>query len=156
MEHLERYNQLANSLELPPMQAGFCHIETQSAQAPEALEKAIAAFAPSQGWVQYQSWQGLFDQGFPGMDEQRGLLLCAEMVNKQGETLTVGPDGNGGWILSHLRHDETGNGAWDEVIHLAHEGARPLRYRRYWQEDAEQGWLQVRAALVGIETITEE
>ena len=156
MQNLELYNRLADRLELPPMQAGFFRVETQSVDQPDALETAIAGFAPQQGWVQYQSWQGLFDRELPGSDSDRGLLLCGEMVNGKGETLTVGPDGRGGWILSRVSHDEQGEGAWDEVVHLAHEGARALRYRRYWKEDAEQGWLQVRAALVGVETNTEE
>jgi len=87
---------------------------------------------------------------------QEATLSAAEVVNGAGETLSIGPDGTGGWWICHLVHDENGPGLWDEVIHLAHAGARGLRYRRYWRDDPERGHVQTRAVLIGIDDQRED
>ncbi len=151
MDLLQAYNQLAGKYGLHSMQAGGLTIATQAFDDPDALWQALQQHSPAQGWLQFQSWQGLFLDGLPEVAADRGLLLQAEAVCADGSSLAIGPDGQGGWRLSHYRPADDGDLLWDEVAHIAHDGAACLNYRRYWVEDAEQGLLQRLAILIGIE-----
>ncbi len=156
MNLLQAYDLLAREHGLNEMTAGGLAIETRSFNDPDALWHALEALKPQLGWLQFQSWQGLLHDGLPEMKDDWGLLLQAEAVCADSSSLHIGPDGRGGWLLTHYRPQEQGDLIWDEVEHIAHDGAAKLIYRRYWKLDDEQGLLQTHAILQRIEAQGED
>lgn len=146
----ERMN---DKLRLPAMHAGGHRLVTMPFDAPDRLWNALLEQAPTQGWLQFQSLQCAFPDGLPKPEANWGLLLAAEAVNSQGDSLIVGRDGHGAWLLSRCIHGPEQPGLWDEVHHLAHNpDTGTLRYRRYWRLDPEQGYVQTRACFIGFES----
>lgn len=151
MDLLAQYRSLAEALKLPPMQPGAVSvIESTPITDPDQVWPALQALNPTQGWLQFQSHQTAFHDGLPDPAADWGLLLAAEAVDAEGDSLTLNADGAGGWRLARLRHQPDGDGLCDEVRQLARSGEQ-LVYRRYWQRDPEQGLVQQRACFIGFE-----
>lgn len=152
MELINTYRSLQSKVQLPPMNSGAPRLEKQKViDDPAAIWEAFTLFKPTQGWLQFQSHQTHFIDGPPEPQTHWGLLLNAEAVDEQGQSLVLRQNGKGGWILSVYRHDEHGDGLWDEVCHRLHGADGQLRYRRYWKKEANRGAVQRLACLIAIE-----
>jgi hypothetical protein len=136
-------------IRLPAMQLGGYQLQADHIADPDALWDTIKQQLPIQGWLQFQSWQGIFSDHLPMREDHWGYLLAAEAVTADGLSLTIAQDGRGGWILSRYQHLPDIAGIWDKVQHLTHDG-QVLIYRRYWHLDPEQGYLQERACFMGL------
>lgn len=150
MDVLAPYNRIAGDLKLPGVQRGGCAVEPEPIADPDQVWSALVACEPTQGWLQCQSVQFAFSGGLPEPDPAWGLPLAAEAVGAEGDSLALGLDGSGGWILTRYRHLAEGELLYDEPIQLAYDpktGA--LRYRRYWRHHPEQGYVQVQACFIG-------
>ena len=133
---------------LPALQRGAAHRESVSRHAtPAVAAQAWRDARPAQGWVLHQSGQAAFDASHPLPDTASwGALLAAEAADAEGRSLRLARDPAGAWVLTLTRHDDQGEGVWDEVRHRASApGFGDLCYRRYWHIDA-QGRLAVQSA----------
>lgn len=150
MDVLDAYNEIAGDLKLPTLEQGGYTTELKSIADPNEVWSALAACAPAHGWLQCQSGQFAFTAGFPEQDTAWGLPLAAEAVCADGDSLALGLDGTGGWLLTRHHHLVAGELLHDEVAQLAYGSkAGVLRYRRYWRHDPEQGYVQVQACFIG-------
>ena len=154
MQLINAWQQIQEKAQLPPMNIGAARLQKQ--EIIDDLEAVWAAFEqcnPAQGWLQFQSHQMHFMDSLPEPKTEWGLLLNAEAVDGQGQSLVLRQNGKGGWILSAYRHDEHGDGLWDEVSHRLHGINGQLRYRRYWKKEANRGVVQHLACLIAIESM---
>ncbi len=153
MELLDAYARIQERAGLPPMRQGAPRLEHRQIIAdPEQVWLAFRAGRPVRGWMQFQSHQQVFLDGLPeAPDSAWGFLLAAEAVDADGGTHRLRQNGSAGWIASSHRHDENGDGLWDEVSHLLHGADGMLRYRRYWEARGGRGVVQTIACLIGIE-----
>ena len=151
-ELLEAYQVVARSLELPSMEIGGSEIQRQDFTDAESVWSAIQAAGAKEGWLQFQSQQIPFQGGLPEPEAAWGLLLSAEAVTVEGDSLALNPNGAGGWRLARFHHREVGELLHDVVVQLAHDRALgKLRYRRYWRRDATQGCVQSHACFIGFD-----
>lgn len=149
---LERYSLLAELLDLPELRQGGCLQDLEVIHDFDALWKHLEVLWPVQGWLQFQSRQLAFHDGLPALESAWGMLLSAEAVLPEGESLRLGLGTAGGWSISRLTHLAEGDGLCDEVRHVAHDpNTGHLRYRRYWRIDEDQGAVQEHACFIGFE-----
>lgn len=152
MDTLQAYDKLQQASKLPKMHPGGVITKSQTFDDPQALWAAFESRQPDQGWLMFQSEQMAFHEGLPERRDDWGCLLCCEAVTAAGETLAIIQDGRGGWRLIESTADAEAPGLWDEVRQFAHApGAGMLRYRRYWVDEQEQGFVQKHACFIGFE-----
>ncbi|OZB62253.1 MAG: hypothetical protein B7X31_10045 [Thiomonas sp. 13-66-29] len=153
LDMLDAYNMVAASHGLPHMQSGALLRTTTRHAEPEALWAAFSACQPAEGWLQFQSHQCAFSRGLAPPQASWGILLAAEAVTAQGESLAVRQIPRAGWSLLRALHGQGGDSLpFDIVTQLAHNpSAGRLRYRRYWQRDPLQGFVQFTACFIGFE-----
>lgn len=163
MDILNAYREVAEKHSLPKMMPGGYSVDTDQHTSSSSLWAALTELAPNQGWLLFQSWQMPFEQGLPEREPGWGTLLSAEACTEHSDrtlSITIEQDGCGGWVLTTYTHDTELDGLYDEVKHLVYEPAwrqsadtapRKLCYRRYWQHDAHQGYLQSAACFIGFE-----
>ncbi len=130
-------------------------VRTDPIQTPEEALARLRAYvdAGAQGWVAWQSGIVVFAKGRArNVPEDLGLPLSAELARKH-ESLTLLPDGAGGWLATTVREVQEGGkpALADEVEQLCRdEGLGKLRYVRYWrQEEGAIGFAPVAVRFVG-------
>ncbi len=149
MTLLEQYNQIAQQHQLPPMTACGCDIETREHRDAAAAWQALVSAEPMAGWFQCQSAQQSFIGALPAHQPDWGALLAAEVVATDDCSLHVEYH-SGVWRETRYRHRDDGELLCDELSQYLHNGGR-LKYRRYWRQDPEQGWVQSHACLIAVE-----
>lgn len=154
MDVLDAYNRIARNrrFKLPKIDRSGLVIETNRLSEPADVWPALAAHAPTQGWLQSQSAQMAFDDGLPEPATEWGLLLAAEAVISYDLSISLSLDGAGGWTLISYRKEAAGDLLHDVVTQPAYDRRNGvLRYRRWWRRDDQQGYLQVAACFIGYE-----
>lgn len=150
IELLDLYSKVAG---LPPMQLYSLSVIPERFDSAAKAYAQLTKFQPTQGWVGFQSANRFFTDGqVPAMDGDTGLLLAAEAVSANGDSLHIRYDGSGKWIAT--RHAAaTGNDYLaDCVEHIASsKGITKLRYRRFWRIDHEHGAEPFAACFIGFE-----
>lgn len=120
--------------------------ETRAITDPESVIAAVRDFKPLCGWLRYQSKLVDFANGFwEAPPDQAGALLYGELCTADGRSMTIRPDGGGGWNVTVARElagsdflAETADVLKDAPV----ENDRPeqvLRYRIYWMGCEETG-----------------
>lgn len=161
----DSYNRLPEPHGLGRMELGRVTIDTkpihcdplQPAESAAIIDQAIRDFAPTAGWLCYQSQVIRL-----GLDEtqderdDRGLLLSGELVNGNPASLHIRQNGSGGWLLTYFTPDTGDRYLTDTLSLLAFErdperrsNPTRLRYRRYWALDPVHGVRQVAACFIG-------
>lgn len=141
-------------------------IDTKTCATPELVRQELQEFDPEQGWLCFQSKLTRFFQDEPLPDA--GVILYGEVKGKDGRSLHIQQDGEGGWILSYYHEHKNGDRHLTEDMTLIAE-AYPsdppntrydLNYRVYWggtdykqEEDDGQGWRQIAAAFTGFKKV---
>ena len=120
------------------------------------LAQEIAAFAPNQGWLCYQSAVVAFPPGgLPEADADRGLILSGELTNTAKHSLHIRQDGRGGWHLTRFTPGAGDAYLVDDHCLIAHgsdpQHPRRLHYRRYWTQDDQHGIRQAAACFIGFD-----
>jgi len=126
--------------------------ETRTHDNAAAAWSALLEIAPSSGWLQWQSHQTDFQQVLPTPETGWGVLLAAEAVVSENESLKLDYL-QGCWQLTRYRHIDDRQDYLCDSSRLLLHGAqnRYLRYRRYWQIDEQQGAIQLAAVLTAID-----
>ena len=153
MTLVEQHNTIAKRHGLNTMTAGGCDIEIREHNDAAAAWQALQDASPTRGWFQCQSEQQSFTGALPAHQPDWGALLAAEVV-ADGSSLRIEYQ-YGVWRETRYRHLDEGNLLCDEVSQYLHNGGQ-LKYRRYWQQDPEQGWVQTHACLIAVEQNTKE
>lgn len=153
MDVIDAYDRLrsGNDAWLPEMRRGAYILQHARLRTAEAAWHALREISPRQGWLQCQSHQAVFADGWPEADRAWGSLIAAEAVDGQGRSCALALDGAAGWLLTTCIHTDAGDHLVDEVCHLAHDVAfGALRYRRYWRRSAQRGYVQAFACFIGL------
>lgn len=101
-------------------------------------EQAIETFGPTAGWLRYQPEIRQFDGGeWQPSRPNAGRLLCGEMVNCQGASLSVRPDGAGSYRLTVAKREEETTHLIEVVTYLAEANRPGLRYQVAFTVDGE-------------------
>jgi len=145
------------------------NIDPESCAAPEAVREALQDFDPEEGWLCFQSALKRFLKG--ELLPDAGVILYGEVKGKDGRSLHIQQDGEGGWVLTYYHEQSGGDTHLAEDVFLIAE-AYPddpkntrydLKYRVYWgdsdygkKDDDGQGWRQIAAAFFGFEKIEQK
>lgn len=137
--------------------------ETPDPTTPQAVIQAVMDFAPSQGWLCFQSQLLVLDrtEDLERRAPHAGAILSGELIRGADHSLHIRQNGRGGWILLYI---DEGEGDQEGLVHNARllgnqhypatvgESSRPgvLCYRVYWKHDPEQGWCQALSRLCGM------
>lgn len=161
---VKRYKLLG--AEIPRFNICTLKIDAKTCISPGAVRQELKVFAPIQGWLCFQSKLIRFLQGESLPDE--GVILYGEVKGKDGRSLSIQQNGEGGWIMTYYDEQSDGDSHLAENVRLISE-THPsdpentrydLNYRVYWgdgdydqEEDDGQGWRQIAAAFDGFEKI---
>lgn len=150
---VDRQRTRAGTDRLPRMEAGEVEIMTELVADHDEVVRQLKVFAPSCGWIGFQSKNSVFTNGVVTVpdEDDTGLLLSAECYNTvENESLHIRQDGAGGWLLIRVEM-RAGNSAFFDTVALvaADKELRWLRYRRYWHIDAEHGAEPFAACFIG-------
>jgi len=141
-------------------------IKPKICAAPEAVRQALQEFHPEQGWLCFQSALKRFLKGEPVPDA--GVILYGEVKGRNGSSLHIQQNGEGGWILTYYDEQRDGDAFLAENVVLIAENhpddpmnvRYDVKYRIYWggsgygqQDDDGHGWRQVAAAFAGFERV---
>lgn len=154
---LSAYRALQKKYGLPDMETANLHrLVPEHFHDEASLWRAIEEFAPTDGWLCFQSAVRAFSRGEleRGRPED-GQLLNGEAVNARNESLRIRPDGSGGWWLDIFSE---GNGEpclVDEVRLVRRGGPGHLHYRRYWRHHEFHGMHQFAARFIGFSEVEE-
>lgn len=175
-EALLHLYQALKGLDLPEMRLARLGMTANRLSEPGKVIDALSAFAPIAGWACLQSrvvhWPDrdaaaapdpstetpdmrelLRDQG-----QGAGLLLSAEAVDGDDNSLHIRQDGRGGWRVTYFNAGESDTYLEDDVELIRHRNAPQARrqpgrlcYRRYWavEPDSAHGVRQLAARFVG-------
>ncbi|NNJ84421.1 MAG: hypothetical protein HKP13_05720 [Gammaproteobacteria bacterium] len=131
-------------------------ITMEHLQTPEEVNAAIRAFAPRQGWLQFQSNVCCYDPDHPAsISGKYGTTLAGELAHGNESSLHIVRDGSDGWRLTTYREDSAGeNYLVEDEYHLAEleekshsepetdcakRCGEKLHYRVYWILDEAHG-----------------
>jgi hypothetical protein len=144
----------------PGLRPATVKIEAETLADSDAVERKLAGFAASAGWVERQSGTVFFEAGsFPPGDGDFDAIVGAELAG-DGESLAVRVVA-GGWRVTLVRdrddpageflsHDTVFEGV-DRLPASGRDFGRKLSYRVYWRHDEEHGWRQFASRLLGFE-----
>lgn len=147
--------------QFPDLRPTRVTIEPADEAEPDRVERRLAAFKARAGWIERQSGTAFFGDGasVPAPAGDFDAIIGAELAGED-ESLSVRVVADG-WRLTHIRDqdDPTGDHLCHDMVlagvdRLPASGqtfGRTLHYRVYWRHDAEFGWRQVAARLLGFE-----
>ncbi len=137
---------------LQPLETADLQTNHQDFNDPESAWKAIAEKAPRNGWVLWQSHQTHFENGLPNPKPEWGVLLAAEAVLSDTESLRLDYIDDHWRLTTHCHQPDGAQYLCDRTHQLLHrENDKHLCYRRYWHIDPIQGAVQLHAVFAGIE-----
>jgi hypothetical protein len=163
-----KQNRLLGS-EKPRFDICTLKIDPKPCLSSEGVRQALQDFHPEQGWLCFQSKLTRFLPNEPLPDA--GVLLYGEVKNKDGSSLHIQQDGEGGWILTYYHEQSNGDTYLAENVLLIAETypddprntRYDLKYRVFWgaldygqEDDDGQGWRQIAAAFNGFEKIEQK
>ncbi|MGV6817458.1 MAG: hypothetical protein ACWA44_09370 [Thiotrichales bacterium] len=148
MTILDAYKNTAQQHNLPKMQSGSYDSQLTIVEDRETLFSSINFQRPQSGWLQFQSHQCYFIEELVEPEETWGTLMSGEIVHHDTNIARINLI-DGKWHMNILNHCAEGEMLWDEVEQLL-PGTGTITYRRYWQQDPEQGYLQVQTMLKAI------
>lgn len=149
---LADYQVLAQRMALPSLVAGRLTRTATRVDTAQAVDDAMAAFNPQQGWLQYQSAVVTLAEQQSQQPVRAGRLLSAELVSG-ARSLHVQWHGPG-WRVTEY---EDGAGDTVAVDHCQLLATNPalgkLEYVRYWQLDAHHGLVPFCTRFVGFTAV---